>query len=206
MGGGYDMQGTVFGGWLQETYQEAVALLAYTGRAYGTYVDNVRQPNNERSGLYGMTLYRSAGTSRVMLDGACGLESMLTIAKTIGLTVRRISNRRGHLTGLLVTQATPTVTVHRSRYLRDTIADGDVTYHDTDSETIACDDVTDAVHAITRAGCLEYSASEFQRHGWYSAEDYTTDYGTGEMCAVSAHPDGFNVRQLQDIYAAVSRA
>ncbi len=129
---------------------------------------------------------------------------MLTIAKTIGLTVKRISSRRGHLTGLLVTHADPTVTIHSARYLPEAIADGDVTYHDTDSETVVCDDVSDAVDAIIKAGCTEYSSSEFQRHGWWTAEDFTTDYGTGEMCTVSAHVDGFSLESLQAIYAAVS--
>ncbi len=71
-GGGYDMQGTVFGEWLQETYQPALQLLAYTGRAYGSYIGNERQPNNDRSGLYGMTVnYTPKMTSsHVTLDGA----------------------------------------------------------------------------------------------------------------------------------------
>jgi len=96
MGGGYDMVGTVFAEWLQETHQDA--LQAVKGRAYYSPGD-LMHPNAD--GLYGMRL-RSDGT--VTLDGACGLESIRRIAKEIGVDVTTTySKRAGRTVALVVT-------------------------------------------------------------------------------------------------------
>lgn len=96
-GGGYDMTGTVFGVWLQDTH--GAELAAIGGRAfYG--------PNFERStdpdALYGM---RQREDGYVVLDGACGLSSMETVARALGLHVHHVANRRGQLTHLVVEKA-----------------------------------------------------------------------------------------------------
>jgi hypothetical protein len=75
MGGGYDMTGTVFGNWLQDVYQAEL-------QAAGSAV----------TGLYGA---RINSEGKVSLDGACGLECMLEIAKAIGLEVEREYIKKG---------------------------------------------------------------------------------------------------------------
>jgi hypothetical protein len=53
--------------------------------------------------IYGMTSRMCDGeTVRVLLDGGCGIESMLEIAREIGLRVDRTSDRKGHTTGFYV--------------------------------------------------------------------------------------------------------
>jgi hypothetical protein len=92
MGGGYDMTGTVFGDYLTERHQLALAALASEGVEYvGTH--------KKHPTLYGL-FFRADGSA--YCDGACGLESMLRIAQFIGLAVRRTHNKRGHTTGFHV--------------------------------------------------------------------------------------------------------
>ena len=81
VGGGYDMVGTVFAEWLQDNYQ--TMLLSIADKAY-----------------YGMTAYTHKGY--VSLDGACGLECMLTIAQAIGLDIQRQVDSKGKLIGFFV--------------------------------------------------------------------------------------------------------
>jgi hypothetical protein len=108
MGGGYDMQGTVFAEWLQENYQDDLVKIA--DRAHSQYLRNgdqyTRQPNNDAAdSLYGMTMTRTPKmtSTTVTLDGGCGLQSIETIAKEIGLDVSHSCNRRGHLLSIIVT-------------------------------------------------------------------------------------------------------
>jgi hypothetical protein len=97
MGGGYDMVGTVFGNWLADTHQSQLVALADTNG-----------PSTEHRGqvahLYGM--YRWAPAGPVTLDGACGLESMMRIAKSIGVeperTYKPSGPNRGETTGWIV--------------------------------------------------------------------------------------------------------
>jgi hypothetical protein len=101
MGGGYDMTGTVFGEWLQTTYQDRLREIA--GEAHQSVMKNDEGPwgrTYNDHGLYGMTLHKHDGS--VHLDGACGLSSMQRIAERVGLEVRAIVNRRGSTTGFLV--------------------------------------------------------------------------------------------------------
>lgn len=79
-GGGYDMVGTVFGDWLESEYQEQ--LLANRDKV---------------TALYGAAFR----TDRISLDGACGLECMVSIAEAIGLTVQRIYDPRTSKGGLI---------------------------------------------------------------------------------------------------------
>jgi hypothetical protein len=86
MGGGYDMIGTVFGNWLKTRFADRLAA-ADIAKYYGA---------------------RKRDDGSISLDGACGLESMLDIAKVIGLSTTRTSNRKGHTTGFIVTDTVNT--------------------------------------------------------------------------------------------------
>lgn len=89
-GGGYDMTGTVFGQWLTETHQERLLKLKpesvpYTG-------SRTQHPT-----LYG--LFFKTDTGAAYCDGGCGIESMLRIAETIGLSVEKTHTKRGRCDG-----------------------------------------------------------------------------------------------------------
>ena len=100
-GGGYDMLATSFGAWLTETYQNALHEIG--DRAYVTYYDQDTDPNRYNDdGLYGMYRYADG---RISLDGACGIESMLKIAKALGIGVHATWDRKGHTTGYIITGA-----------------------------------------------------------------------------------------------------
>lgn len=98
MGGGYDMTGTVVAEWLQTTYRERLEGIA--DRAYYKY-DDGGPVKVDPNGLYGM--YRYSDRRTVTVDGACGLDSVERIGKAIGLHFRHVMNRRGQLTGIIVT-------------------------------------------------------------------------------------------------------
>lgn len=109
MGGGYDMLGTVFGNWLEETYQ--ADLLAIKGRAnIQVSPEGVRKssaPEGWGDGhLYGMAYIEK--DNRISLDGSCGLECMIRIAGAIGLEVERDyiakGRRRGETVGWYVSE------------------------------------------------------------------------------------------------------
>ena len=101
-GGGYDMIGTVFADWLQDTYQDKLMELVK---------QQMKDPNafsqyGSLSGwvqfkeLYGM-IYKTT-TGKVSLDGACGIESMRRIAEALGFEVQWEGNRKGHTIGYFV--------------------------------------------------------------------------------------------------------
>lgn len=92
LGGGYDMVGTVFGEWLSDVHQDALQALSAEGVPYvGTHL---KHPN-----LYGL-FFKADGSA--YCDGACGIESMIRICETIGLDVERLSNKKGHTRGFVV--------------------------------------------------------------------------------------------------------
>jgi hypothetical protein len=103
-GGGYDMLGSAFGEWLQKTHQSL--LLAYSDMAHDTCVQYEQgkpwQRTENRQGLYGMTLNTRLGVQDISLDGGCGLDCMIKIARAIGLTVDPVKtyNRKGQSTGI----------------------------------------------------------------------------------------------------------
>lgn len=106
MGGGYDMTGTVVGDWLQERYQDR--LMSIRERAGSQAVGAVHTNRNIRDAgiLYGMTSYSKGTQGRdnyVSLDGACGIESIRTIAESIGVKLYETVDRKGHTTGFTVT-------------------------------------------------------------------------------------------------------
>lgn len=103
-GGGYDMTGTVFAEWLTDVHQER--LLAIADQAHAVYngADRTDRVQNER-GLYGMTYYPGGSPHYVHLDGGCGIESMVRIAKAAGLDVQRVYDRRnGAETAIVVVE------------------------------------------------------------------------------------------------------
>lgn len=96
-GGGYDMQGTSFGEWLQETYQ--ARLVEIKARAK-SITDENGYHDQEGGNLYGF-IYR-AKDGKAWLDGGCGLSSMLNIAHAIGLEVQAVYSRKGGLEGMFI--------------------------------------------------------------------------------------------------------
>lgn len=101
MGVGYDMVGTVFGKWLESAHDGL--LQQFAGLAYSQR--DVRGEFTVREdGLYGMSakVADDGRAALVRLDGACGIESMLRIANTIGLEVRRTWDAKGQTTGFIV--------------------------------------------------------------------------------------------------------
>lgn len=96
-GGGYDMTGTVFGKWLQTYHQDALKALVSGAVPYvGAH--------RKHATLYGL-FFKEDGTA--YCDGACGMSSMESIAKAIGLTVRRAGNKRGQTIGFHVESVEP---------------------------------------------------------------------------------------------------
>lgn len=97
-GGNYDMQGTSFAEWLENTYQERLVEIKH--RAHNIS-DAGRYNEQEGGDLYGMTSRtRNKG---IILDGACGLSSMIKIAEAIDLEVHQVYTRRGSLEGMYIT-------------------------------------------------------------------------------------------------------
>lgn len=115
-GGGYDMVGTVFGEWLQNTYQES--LMAISNRCQVEYdfseSPRKRVENTADNTLYGMARLinlkgegkKYFGADRIALDGACGINSMIRIAEAIGLKVRYMptKGRKRYSEGFYVTE------------------------------------------------------------------------------------------------------
>lgn len=93
MGGGYDMVGTVIGQWLADQYQDRLRDLAVT---YQERLQPYGSTNwKQIPGLYGIT-FRDDG--RASLDGACGKESMIKIARAVGVDITSNYNRRKNRT------------------------------------------------------------------------------------------------------------
>jgi hypothetical protein len=78
-GGGYDMTGTVVGHWLSSHFQKQLKAL-------------------DISQFYGARRLEDGG---IYLDGACGLECMLSIAKAIGIQMQSVYIKR-KLIGFIV--------------------------------------------------------------------------------------------------------
>ena len=109
-GGGYDMIGTVLGEWLAATYQDRLRAI---GARAGSYYSKASGHKSHRTAdnmrpltgyLYGMT--RNDDTGTVTIHGACGTESVRAIADAIGVGLTATYNRRGHVDGYMVTDAT----------------------------------------------------------------------------------------------------
>lgn len=94
-GGGYDMQGTVLGEWLQNAFQHTLLKFMNDNginekppcNTYSTDKGEIRR--YELNGFYGMWLrVNPNGGAQVILDGGCGFSSMEKIAKAIGITLK----------------------------------------------------------------------------------------------------------------------
>lgn len=97
MGGGYDMIGTVFGDWLQDTRQDALrTLYADHCDQFTAYTEAIPHWRNHPD-FYSMMWNVKEG--RMILDGACGLDCMIKIAEAIGLEVEREYQKRGRNRG-----------------------------------------------------------------------------------------------------------
>lgn len=101
-GGGYDMVGTVFADWLMANYPiELCGLNVFANHFVSKSEGHVSNPNGK---YYGTRYY--VDENRMYIDGACGLDSVLEIAKAIGLDVQREyitkGRRRGETTGWFV--------------------------------------------------------------------------------------------------------
>ena len=104
-GGGYDMVGTVFGNWLQANQQAKLLTIAHDcDKAYDTvnkrYIHRSTDQNVFGFGLHSKYLYGSTcqiddkgQVLSVSLDGACGLDCMIAIAKHIGVQVEMVYKR-----------------------------------------------------------------------------------------------------------------
>lgn len=91
-GGGYDMQGTVLGQWLQNEFQ--YELQKRFINEINTVTDKDYRTGSEYcyksiSDFYGAHVAGSKGTKLIItLDGGCGIESMKRIAEAIGITFK----------------------------------------------------------------------------------------------------------------------
>lgn len=74
-GGGYDMQGTCFGDWIENTYQEQLKTL-------------------DPKEYYGMRVYDDS--EKIYCDGACGFSSMERILVGLGWDIKRIPTILGN--------------------------------------------------------------------------------------------------------------
>lgn len=94
-GGGYDMVGTVLGEWLQSMHQSRLQLLKENGpQGKPVLVDcGYSMPGwMKREDLYGLTF---APDGRAIVDGACGVESVIKVAEACGISITRDWDRRG---------------------------------------------------------------------------------------------------------------
>lgn len=102
-GGGYDMIGTVFAHWMQAEHQpELMGLVKTLTRDPDAFSDYGSTGWLQFKNLYGM--FYCPNNGKVILDGACGIESMRTIAKAIGFDVETTWNKKGHTTGFYVSK------------------------------------------------------------------------------------------------------
>jgi len=106
-GGGYDMTGTALGDYLNAWHQSS--LMAIRSRAMHHYTDGGFTSRNESgNGLYGLTYHQTNddGSGWVSIDGACGVGSVITIARAAGIElredVRRGGRNRGDVLGFVV--------------------------------------------------------------------------------------------------------
>jgi len=81
-GGGYDMQGTCLGEWINKNYKDRLCKL-YSPNFYG-----LKFIKKTKTGKY-IYLKRYTKDCEIVLDGACGESSMLKIARAIKLAMKQ---------------------------------------------------------------------------------------------------------------------
>lgn len=104
-GGGYDMVGTVLAKWLTDVHQDKLQTIK--GRShYISDADNRFAVNPRTDSLYGM---HWGVDDSVSIDGACGVDCVLAIARAIGLDMQRDyiarGSRRGETIGWFVSES-----------------------------------------------------------------------------------------------------
>jgi hypothetical protein len=102
-GGGYDMEGTSFGDWVETRFQDELLELANRKPVDKYNKDSKeweRVPTDNKyrgsgSELYGLTAYTKGGEIvKVSLDGACGFESIQRIFNALGLEVKYLRSTK----------------------------------------------------------------------------------------------------------------
>lgn len=88
-GGGYDMEGTVLAQYLVREFQERLMTIADRARVQCIQHENMEWSRiTEEGGLYGMTYLKPKSLKpHVTINGACGSDSVLKIAKEAGITL-----------------------------------------------------------------------------------------------------------------------
>ena len=81
------MQGTVFAEWLMHNYRDKII------KKIAPYDEN----NTQFYGFYNRN-------DKYYLDGSCGLESMISIAKEIGLEVKKNVSAKGQVLGFMINE------------------------------------------------------------------------------------------------------
>ena len=105
-GGGYDMIGTVVGDWLNAEFQERLQQLAAFAHASWDTATKTRSTSQEPGAFYGLTAtYKNGVLQRATIDGACGIESVIRIARAAGIDLERVASRKGATTGFWATWA-----------------------------------------------------------------------------------------------------
>jgi len=97
-GGGYDMTGTVFADWMEDLFQDKLKTLASRAVSSVFYAEGVYVSRNYNDAkgddLYGMTaVYHDGKLHKVIIDGACGLDTVISICKAAGLDVEKCYDR-----------------------------------------------------------------------------------------------------------------
>lgn len=87
-GGGYDMVGTVFAYWLQQNHMKAI-------------IDKLTPYERDNRGEYYGFFVDKTFSNKYYLDGGCGIDSIMRIAKAIGLEIKCLYSKKG-LTNILV--------------------------------------------------------------------------------------------------------
>lgn len=92
-GGGYDLQGTAFGEYLEKDWTDRLNALALANLdKLPQYEGGVNlNVNKTDKAFYGMTtIFKGGKFHHVNLDGACGFNCMVRIAEAMGLRVRKV--------------------------------------------------------------------------------------------------------------------
>lgn len=91
-GGGYDMIGTVFANWLKDNYSDELMDLCVTGYCGATRNNETREYKRNVNGFYGITAYidNKENVLSYGINGACGLDGIVRIAKHIGLIIESV--------------------------------------------------------------------------------------------------------------------
>lgn len=112
-GGGYDMTGTVVAEWFCREFQAKVwelrsrASTARYRRDIGGLVDHPEVLTSlladRLTGLEVIYTNSNCIEGKAFIDGACGLRSVQRLIEACGFNVEEVYNRRGTLTGLILT-------------------------------------------------------------------------------------------------------